>query len=317
MEYSLATTLPYFLMNKMGLRLQDYTDPDVAVAVMGAHGDRDINQYLIVYEDSTPNGETIWQGNETRSLLSRGALRDALAFSPSTSTTVVKDVTPGYGVKKNHILLIGDDEEEQELCLITSVSGRTLSIKRGMMDTTPKAWPANTGVWFIPLDADVVDDQRRMGGMEVAYKLLTMTSVGVLLEADAPELIARPTRRPWLPLRPANCKVEGQFIGPVNVSGQSSVTLKWSNRNRRTEDSVLLQWNNGNVTPETGQTTTIQAIGPDGFSVRGEVNGLTGTSYELDLSIFNGATRGYVKFLSKNAAGDTSLQGHMIKVILS
>ena len=141
-----------------------------------------------------------------------------------------------------------------------------------------------------------------------------MTSLGVLANSDAPDLDGVMSRRPWLTLRPANCRVNGVTHGEFNAAGLTTLDLTWENRNRLFEDPVLLGWQDGTVVPETGQTTTITLYGRDGLTVVNTIDGLTGTSYTLPISTFGVAGYGYVKFTSKNAEGEESIQGHRIAV---
>lgn len=64
----------------------------------------------------------------------------------------------------------------------------------------------------------------------------------------------------------------------------TTMHLTWANRNRLTEDSLALRWTQGTVTPEVGQTTTIRVRERFSRSIELEVTGLTGTSYDLDLT---------------------------------
>lgn len=317
MDHSLVTTLPYYLIEQMGLDVAALQEPQVYVAVLGADDQNDISQYRIVFQRNRPSGAVVWRGSEVRSLMSRSVLTDQLNFSETSNTAHISVPTSGFGVNDEQIALIGGADAEQELCVVLNVGQSTVTLKRGILDTTPKAWPAGTPIWFIPLDADIVDDVKRYAGQTLTYRLLSTTSKGTLRVSEAPNLIGTTTRRPWLPLRPARCRVNGTANGTVNAVGDANLSLTWANRNRLFEDSVLLGWDEGNVAPEEGQTTKITVLSADKTTVLHTVNDLTGTSYTLPTSTFGAASRGWVKFTAKNAAERESLQGHMIEVIVA
>lgn len=314
LEFSQVFTMPYYLTVQMGVDTSSTSEDEVYAAVIAADSGADISQYIVTYEGSDPTGTTIWQGAETRSLLSRGVISSALSFSGTTSIASVTGLTAGYGVKTGYLALLGGAEDAQEFCVVTVVGNNSVTLQRGVLDTVPREWSVGTGIWFIPPDADVMEDVARVAGQSVTYRLLSMTSLGVLANADAPDLTGTLSRRPWLTLRPANCRVNGATHGEVDATALSSVTLTWENRNRLFEDSVLLGWQDGSVIPEDGQTTTITLYGRDGVTVIDTIDGVTGTTYTLPMSAFGVAGYGYIKFTSKNSEGEESIQGHRIAV---
>lgn len=323
LDHSLVITLPnYIVARKLttgGTAAAGLTYPEVILSVLGADPSPDISQYRIVYEQATPTGATEWVGaKRMRSLLSRATLALPLTFETSSVTTI-NNASKGAGIIKESLALIGSTEGTQELCLVTAVGNSTVTLTRGILDTVPRAWPAGTPIWFIPRDADIIDSAKRIVDQPVTYRLLSVTSEGRLRISQAPDLDYVATARPWLPLRPANCKVQGVGNGPMVLdSSGPSVYLSWSNRNRLLEDSVLLPWNGGSVAVEYGQTTTITILQADGETVHSSFNGITGTSHTIPYSNF--PSSGYVKFTSKidrtyEGVTETleSLQGHMIQ----
>lgn len=313
-QHSAVLTLPYYMLARRVPSFARLNDPQVRVAVLGADSSVNISQFRIAYQTADAGGSSIWVGAETRSLLSYSLVEAPFAYGDID--LYITTPTLGHGVEINTVVMIGEDEATQEMCLVTAIGSNFVTLKRGMMDTTPKAWAIDTPVWFINNDADIVDDVIRVGDQPITYRLRTITSLGTLDISDAPDLDATLTRRPWLPLRPANCKVNSTASGPVSAIGASSLSLTWANRNRLYEDSVLINWTAGNVTPEAGQTTTITVYNAAGTTVLYSVDGLTGTSYTLSTSAFSSASSVRIKFTSKNADGDESLQGHIITVNL-
>lgn len=313
-EFSQVTTLPYYFLVQSGEDLSAVSDPDVAAGVLAADSSNDVSSYVIMSENAVPGVGLVWEGAETKSLLSRSTLTAPLAFAAGTSTASVTIPTSGFGVAVGHFALLGTGDGNQEYCLVTAVGANSVTLQRGMLDTVPRAWPTGTPVWFVSADADFYDTTLRLGDQPVTYRLLSMTSLGVLALADAPDLDATLTRRPWLPTRPADFKVNGVASGTVTAIGAASVSLTWKNRNRLTEDSVLLSWTDASVTPESGQTTTVTVIDEEG-NVVSTTDGLSGTSYSLPSAAFGYAARAHVKATSKTPAGE-SIQGHSILVAI-
>lgn len=316
LDHSQVTTLPYYMVQNMGGGIGTLEKPDVAVALLAADADRDVRSYVVVFEDIRPNGNTIWRGSEARSILSRATLDGALAYSGTTSSVALSGLSQGFGVEAGFFALIGYGDADQEICVVSGIGVTSVTLRRGMLDTVPKAWPSGTPIWFFSTEADIVDSLLRVGDETVTYRFLGQTSGGTLPVTDAPDVTATLTLRPWLPLRPANCEVNGVASGSVSAPSATSLSLSWSNRNRLNEDSLLLNWTASTVTPEVGVTTTITILDLDGTTVIDQVNGLSGTTYTLDTALFGIATSAKIKFTAKNADGDESLQGHIITVNL-
>jgi hypothetical protein len=311
-EHSAVLTLPYYMVVRRMPTFKTLEDPEVRVAVLGADSSVNISQFLIAYETARANGSTYWQGVETRTLLSYST--STLSIDHADTNIYITVPTTGHGIEENTIAMLGEDEATQEMCLVTAIGSNYITVRRGMMDTTPKPWPVDTPIWFLNNEADIMDDVIRVGGQPITYRLRTMTALGTLPITSAPDLDAVLSRRHWLPLRPANCKVNADGYGPVNAPAATSLSLTWANRNRLSEDNVLLNWTSGNTTPEVGQTTTITVRNAAGTTVIQTVDGLTGSSHSLSTSGFPGTV--IIKFTAKNAAGDESLQGHEITVNL-
>jgi len=114
-------------------------------------------------------------------------------------------------------------------------------------------------------------------------------------------------------------KVEGTgFAAPgvevdASANGLPHVVVTWSNRNRLTEDTVVLPWTGAAVTPETGQTTTVVVKNATSGAVITTIDGLTGGTYNLLKTAFGSAEVGIVRVTSKRD-GYESLQGHELLV---
>jgi hypothetical protein len=140
--------------------------------------------------------------------------------------------------------------------------------------------------------------------------------------AQAPVVSYTLTERPWLPNRPANVLVDGTvafntLLTPHDMTGAPDVPTSWANRNRMLEDGLVLAWTDGDVTPETGQTTTITVLDEDGVTVLDTHTGLTGTSFDVPAASFGSADIAILRFSASRTDADgtfDSLQWHDIYV---
>lgn len=225
--------------------------PDAFVGALVASNTPGCYQYDL-YVDNDVQG--------TRSIIARGELPVAL---PKAVTSVIDDSsvdwTNGTLPKSDAFLILQDQGEGQanEICLITGVSGGNITIKRGMLDTTPKYWPAGTPMWVLAPEHVFIDTHRYSDGEEVTHVYLTRTSKGRLSLSSAPFHYDRADDRIWCPTRPANVAVEGDMWGPVDIQGVDPVNVSWATRNRLTEDSVPLAWDAAGVAMEAGQKTIV------------------------------------------------------------
>jgi hypothetical protein len=124
------------------------------------------------------------------------------------------------------------------------------------------------------------------------------------------------TGRPHLPLRPADVEVNGDdgFAGIVDCLGVDPIPVTWARRNRATETAIVKKWDDGDVTPEAGQTTTVTLTDLAGVTLH-EYTGITGTSQDVDPAEFGAEAQGYI-VVSSVRDGLDSLQSYRIKVAI-
>ncbi len=470
LEFSLAFTLPFYMVADLleGSDLAEF--PDVIAGVLAGQAGVDTNEYQIVTEGTNPAGEVVSEPSTGRTLIPHSTLTASLSFE-AESTIEVTPPTRGGDMAVGCFVLLGDTDQGMELCVIMEVDGFELVLKRGVLDTIPRAWPANTPLWILPANVTYEDVIPRIEGELVEYKLLSVTSLGTLAIEDATEVSATMTARPWLPTRPADvevgelvpffegleliddwddpqsskwenevvsgmndpddygdfedayilgttgvgvriysdgddgCPVEENetyritywvkegtdtetrfemrcgaetsivegtyavpaitqedageldnlvveslgggiwkwifdfkvgagfdtlFICPGNKHSDQTIIIlassvkfikpahypvTWANRNRLTEDTIVLAWDDASVTPETGQTTSIIVKNLSTGSVIITYDDLTGTSFDLFASAFLGSN-GSIKVISKRD-DLSSLQGREINVYIN
>jgi len=175
-------------------------------------------------------------------------------------------VTPSSGI----IVVIGT-LEAGELCVAESGS----VLRRGMLDTVAKEWPAGTRVWFLDWDNDLSDGVENIAGSTLTYRAAPDRLSGVGYITDTVTF----TSRHYKPYRPANVKVNGAYW-PVAIAGPLEVS--WSHRNRTVETSIPLKWDEASVTPETGTTYTVRVYDKDDFLLH-TFEGVAGTSVALSI----------------------------------
>lgn len=288
--------------------------PEVLANILAATTQRDAAYYRLMGQTVLPNGDIVAEDIGTRPLLGVTALAAPLAAEVSTLIESFPPIAGNQGPSLSGFLFIGDTSEYvQEVALIESFSEAGWVLRRGVLDTVPRAWPTGTKVWFYDIRNEIFDPDIRSEGETALYKLLVTTSKGELAVADAPTIGTTLTARPHLPNRPANIMVGGVGFGGVDLSGSSPtvVAVSWANRNRTMEEPIL-KWTDGTMTPEPGQTTTIRVVKKDG-TVLTTHSGLTGTSYNVPVASFAGLYEADIQ-VSSVRDGLESLQFHSIRV---
>ncbi|WP_242137000.1 phage tail protein [Sphingomonas sp. TREG-RG-20F-R18-01] len=262
--------------------------PDVLVALLAASSNPDASLYEMVGQSVLPNGQTVAEELGTRTTLGYASLQAALVEEAQSVVTTFGPIVGGTVPTVSGFAFIGDASERfMEIALLDSFNENGWTMRRGTLDTIPRAWPAGTPVWFYDIRNNFFDPDIRSEGEAVNFKLLTITSKGRLPIASAPVVGAMLTARPHLPNRPANVTVAGVPFGAVDLSGlnpkPSVVPITWANRNRTMEDGTIVGWTDANVVPEAGQTTTIKVVSTAG-TVLATHAGITGTSFDVPVT---------------------------------
>ena len=233
------------------------------------------------------------------------------ALPAQASSTITRGPTVSGQPEVGDFLMLGTTDAGSEICAIRSIGAGTLTIDRGLLDTTPKAWPAGTRIFVISPEETIADTTARTTGEVAAFRLLPQTSRGRLAPSDAPEISATMTNRAFRPLRPANVRVGGVAFGTANMGAATSINVTWANRNRADESTVALLWTDGEVSGETDQTTVIQLLQSPSRTLITEITGLTGSSHTLPKSALANNSPVIVRVLSRRG-GVSSLQAHEI-----
>jgi len=291
--------------------------PDVVAALLTGTNNPDCFQYDLLSPVTDATGGSAWQNRGTLPVLGSGTLTVALPWEATTIVPAPTSIGGSTYAQVGNFMIIGDvDEDKHEIALIAASSGGNLTLKRGVLDTVPHAWPIGTKVWFVNGDTPFLDTSTfRSDAETVEYKFLSRTSIGQLDEATAPIEMATMSGRPYLPNRPANVQINGQgFPAYVAITDYlvTDFSVTWANRNRTMEDSVVVAWDEATIVPESGQTTAIRLYNTSG-AVIDTITDLPGTSYTLPVSSFSGYTTVDAQVLAVRD-GHESLQGHTIRL---
>ncbi len=316
----IGMSLNYFLSIQLVVDpAGDEEYPDSYVAILAATDNTDAQDYELLGEQTDATGVTTQENLGTRAFLSRMETAEAWTIEATTTAGVfVNQSLGGLAPLAGGFLLIGDlglGEEEFELALIMSFDGADYTIRRGILDTVPRVWPAGTQVRYFTNNIDFQDEDIRAFGDSLDYNLLMNTSLGQGLFGLSPVFNYDPQARMWLPTRPANVSVQGSLVSPVIAGALATVDCTWSNRNRLTEDAQPLSYTDLDVTPEVGQETLIEFYdesNPDvtyNTIVRPEGD----TSYNIPIAEFSGTTYTLLKFRSQ-LGGLISFSGHERRV---
>ena len=315
-------TLPYFLTQQQILAssLESASYPTVFGAALAGQTGNDTAFYELHGTVVDTVGNLTQQQIGTYSIVSRAVLPNGLPWEPTSAVASFLGRTQGPGPSVGGFVVIGGSgtigEDEVEIAVISSITTAGYELYRGVLDTVPRAWPANTAIWFFN-GAQRIADQDFRAATEVAdYWVLPKTSRSTLPLEQAPRDSVVLTERPWLPTRPANVWVNGAaFESVVDCEGLEEIPVSWATRNRLLEDSQVLPWWEDSVTPEAGQTTRIEVYDLDGNLLETHAD-LTGEYFAVPLDSFQGEPFGRI-VVKAERDGLLSLQAYSQIVSLS
>ena len=308
-------TLPAFMTtNRLRLNsILDLPDAEALPSIMAMRETTDDIAYDLHGYKADVNGDVdvVPMGDR---IFASGFTLQAPLVQEAVSTVDASNMSGGLPARGTFLQIGQGADAATEIATITAVNGSTLTIARGMLDTTPKDWATGTRVMAYIKPSYTADATRRADGEVASYHFLPYTSRGKLALADAPRRDVTISDRPHLPNRPADVKVGETAFGTVGLNGATSVTVTWANRNRVTEATQAMRWSAAGMNPESGQTTLIKLLSSADRSILRTVAGLAGESTTLDLSEFGSSLDAIVKVMAERD-GYESLQGHEIKVV--
>jgi len=253
-------TAPYFMVARLlgETRAQGMTYPAVYPVVLAAPEGQDTNTYVQQAQRGNIAGTgPVWQNSYDRVPVGHAALVDALPIGATGSATLTGLKGRVYADVNNYLYIGG---QNGEICLITEIFSGSLTLRRGCLDTSPRAWPAGTPVWLLDDNRHGFDEELSAYGATQNYRLLPTTSKGQLPVEQAPVISGVMSDRPFRPYPPANVRINGDLF-PSAL--QLPLSFTWSERNRILETSIVLPWDGSSVPAEPGTTYTLEI---DAFS---------------------------------------------------
>lgn len=310
-RFSVATAPAFLMTRTLGLNSPaDINYPECLISIAAGKNNTSESTYEILNKATGISGDPTIVSLGERAHSGTGTLSAPL-IQEATSTVSISSGYIGPSPRVDDFILISDEgETSSELALVVSIFGDNITIWRGVLDTTPKAWPTNTRYWTLTDNIRFSDETIRTEGEEISYKFLNRTPRGVF-SADLAEWVERTaTDRPHRPNRPTNVIVNGTGFGTHDATGETVFNVSWNRRNRTVEVLQVFSWTNGDMTPETGQTTTVRLLRTNETLIT-EFTEIAGTSQEVLLADFDGETSAIIEVVSERD-GFESLQGHRI-----
>ncbi len=306
LDYIHIQTLPRGILALMGIapdisrEMEQY--PRVVSLILGQTDKPDTRSFTVFAPATLPNGDTTIASRGDFPLLSRAVINTILpkAAISSLPNTIFEAFKGNYAVGIGSFGIIGTSEKNHEFILFSELDRDTAvwTVYRGVLDTIPREWPADTPIWFPSLNRFSCDTSEIMAGETIPYQLSPETSLNLLPLDDTPITSYTATERPYLPTRPANVKINNVSFEDVTQSTSEDTIVTWSNRNRLTEDLIIKKWTDGNVTPEEGQTTIIRIRRASDNDLITEYRELTGISLNIPYSAWENENEFFVEVLA-------------------
>lgn len=350
-EYLFRAT-PFPLINRRApqvgddpFSVEDAKWPTIAINTYLLPTDEQFDlQYYVPFRPGVNTlGDPVWTSLGEKRVQGHTALVEGIPQAIRTNITMQPYIGPGDYPKVGWLgMFVGEDEFTDELFVYEEKldpdedGNPRWRIRRGVMDTIPWAWPAATKIIIHANNYNGYDWSGRFALTPEQYKFKIRTSNGL---SDFSEThTTNRVDRPYMPFRPADCKIAGvrfgtsdqrQKIDPEadydmfaleHVPREWEIDFTWVRRNRFSEDLTWLAWNDADVPPEDDQTTEIIIM--LGETEIDRVVGLTGTSYTLNIMADTAQyTDMNFKFISRRPHPDypegiTSLQGMVINLKL-
>lgn len=183
-------------------------------------------------------------------------------------------------------------------------SGGTVTLSRGLLDTTPAAHAA--GAWLIGNTGwGVADGTEHAPGETLYVAAQPRTSSGAGAQTFAPN--ANPMTlvgRQAMPYPPGRVRING-LTDPAQISPADDLVIAWAHRDRLQQTAYLVRQDEADIGPEAGVSYTLRILDAGG-AVLHTASGLTGTSYTLTAAAASALTGPLTIDLSAQRAGWSS-----------
>jgi hypothetical protein len=195
----------------------------------------------------------------------------ALPVEVSSVITYWSDIDVDL-VSTNSLAYIND-----ECVHVTAINtgSKTITVNRGVLDTTPVAHAADSRIWFAT-DLKGEDPTEYAVSENVTLRLLMNTGHGTFPYASATGVSLVMARRQNRPYPPGKLLLN-TIAYPASVVG--ALVITWAHRDRLSQLASIIPQTTGNIGPELGTTYTVKVIDASTSTVLETTAGITGTSH--------------------------------------
>jgi hypothetical protein len=201
---------------------------------------------------------------------------------------------------------------DDELVRVDSISGSTVTVGRGVLDTVPTTHAAGAGIlfWQDPAGTDRVEYEATES---INVKLQPRNNSGTASLASAVAMPLTFDSRAIRPYPPGNVKINGVAYPETDLGG-APLVVTWAHRDRLQQTGATFEdTTEGNIGPEAGTTYTVRLEDSLGGVIT-EETGITGTEWAEQSDASDTDNEIVVKLWSVRD-GYASWQQHVIPVL--
>lgn len=225
-------------------------------------------------------GAAAYEQNGSGSFVASGTISTSLVRE-SASIIVLDTQADLDQVDVDSLAVIGTGRMAEWIAVKTiNVGTMTLTVARGMLDTTPQEHAAGTRIFFDDARAGF-DVTERATGETVDFKLSTLSTGGELDYTSATTMTITAQQRQARPYAPGNVLIDGQAY-PTTLSLPFAVT--WSHRDRLQQTAYYVEQDEGSIGPEAGTTYSAYAYDDDTDALLQSLTGISGTTWSPSIT---------------------------------
>lgn len=177
---------------------------------------------------------------------------------------------------------------DNEYMSVTAIdlNANTITVLRGVIDTTPRQHAINTPIYFAEEYFGSTEEEYAQSE-GVIIKLLPVTPAGVLPEASASTLNIALVARQNKPYLPGALRINGVYPPTEVWDLYGPMNLLWSPRNRLTQTVDLIGQQISGFSPEVGATYNFEVRSVVGNVLETLVTGITSSSYNYNGAVYD------------------------------
>jgi len=166
---------------------------------------------------------------------------------------------------------------DDEILRVDSISDTIAIFGRGVLDTVPAPHADNTKIYFWGIMGS--DEIQRTAADSVDVKLLTVTGIGQLDQADATADTIVMDGRAIRPYPPGALTINGT---EYPAEADHTITITWAGRDRIAQGTDLISNDEASIGPEAGVTYTLR--GYVDAALVDEITGISAETYDFGWS---------------------------------